>query len=64
MRKNDPKNEMQINVNLSRASVTKLAKAMSKPHEVTLSDDTIRKIAETVSDNIFFGYGTAFEADL
>lgn len=49
------KNEMQINVNLSKESVAKLAKAMDKPKEVTLSDETIRKIADAMSDNIIFG---------
>ena len=49
------KNEMQINVNLSKESVGKLAQAMDKPKEVTLSDETIRKIADAMSDNIIFG---------
>lgn len=49
------KNEMQINVNLSKESVAKLAKAMDKSKEVTLSDETIRKIADAMSDNIIFG---------
>lgn len=49
------KNEMQINVNLSKESVAKLAKATDKPKEVALSDETIRKIADAMSDNIIFG---------
>ena len=40
---------------LSKESVAKLAKAMDNPKEVTLSDETIRKIADAMSDNIIFG---------